>query len=213
MYSFEHLAYLRRQVLTGATGSLGAHILDQLTADPAISRVICLSRAKSHEDSLVRIQDSLRQRMRSLSPTAAAKITSLAADVNKEDLGLTSQEYEAIRSQATVVIHNAWPVNFVLSIESFDDHIGGAVNLINLTLKSPFSTKPAFFFSSSVGTRQGRPDPVVYEAFPDSPSTAGKMGYGRSKWVVEKVCERASQQTPARVGIFRIGQLVGDTEK
>ncbi len=175
--------------------------------------VICLSRAKSHEDSLVRLQNSLQQRGRPLSSKAAAKIFSLAADVNEEDLGLSAQEYENIRTQATVVIHNAWPVNFVLSIESFDEHVGGAINLINLTLKSPFSIKPAFYFSSSVATRQGRPEPVISESFPDSPSTAAKMGYGRSKWVVEKICELASQQTPARVGILRIGQLVGDTEK
>jgi thioester reductase-like protein len=39
------------------------------------------------------------------------------------------------------------------------------------------------------------------------------MGYARSKWVVEKVCEHAVKVTPAKVGILRIGQLVGDTEK
>jgi hypothetical protein len=203
----------RLQILTGATGSLGAHILDQLTSSPEVSRVICLSRAKSHEDSLSRVHESLRIRQRRLFPEASSKIRSLAADVNKEDLGLQPSEYDELRRQATAVIHNAWPVNFVLSIESFDEHIGGAVNLLNLTVKSPRSTKPAFYFSSSVGTRQGRPDPVVSEDFPDSPATAAPMGYGRSKWVVEKVCERAARETEARVGILRIGQLVGDTEK
>lgn len=200
-------------VLTGATGSLGAHILDQLVRRPSVAKVICLSRAKSDGESLQRVQESLAQRSRSLSPEAQAKIVSYAADVNKPDLGLTAEAYEAVRREATAVIHNAWPVNFVLSIESFDEHIGGAVNLLNLTLASSRSTPPAFFFSSSVGTRQGRPEPVVSENFPDSPETAGGMGYGRSKWVVEKICERAAQTTRARVGVLRIGQLVGDTEQ
>ena len=199
-------------VLTGATGSLGAHILDQLLSRPNVSQVICLSRATTHEESLKRVLASLRERSRPLTPETQAKIVSYAADVNKADLGLSPEQYEMLRLQSTAIIHNAWPVNFVLSIESFDEHIRGAVNLLNLTLKSPRTTKPAFFFSSSVATRQGRPEPLVAEDYSDSPLTAGGMGYGRSKWVVEKICERASVETVARIGILRIGQLVGDTE-
>jgi thioester reductase-like protein len=197
-------------VLTGATGSLGAHILDQLTRRPEVKRVICLSRAKSHSDSTSRIQDSLSQRLRTLTPESQGKITSYSADVNKPQLGLTSEEYEDIRKSATSIIHNAWPVNFVLSIDSFEDHIGGAVNLLNLSLTSDHAS--TFYFSSSVGTRQGRPDPVVAEDFSDSPITAGGMGYGQSKWVVEKLCEKAAEIKGAKVGVLRIGQLVGDTE-
>lgn len=199
-------------VLTGATGSLGAHILDQLTRRDDVASVICLSRAKSHQDSLQRVYDSLQQRQRHLSPQAMSKVMSFAADVNKPDLGLEPEQYELLRLQSTSIIHNAWPVNFVLSLASFDEHIGGAVNLLNLALKSPRKVKPSFFFSSSVGTVQGRPDPVVHETFSDHPATAGGMGYGRSKWVVEKILERAGSETRGRVGVLRIGQLAGDTE-
>lgn len=195
-------------VLTGATGSLGAHILDQLTHRPDVAKVICLSRAKDDADSEVRVRDSLASRKRNI---AEEKFVSYAADVNRPDLGLAPETFDEIRRSATAIIHNAWPVNFVLSIDSFDEHIGGAVNLLNLGLRSPYKTKPSFFFSSSVGTRQGRPDSVVAEDFPDSPATAGGMGYGQSKWVVEKILERAGGYG-SRVGVLRIGQLVGDTE-
>lgn len=199
-------------VLTGATGSLGAHILDQLVRRPDVSRVICLSRAKSHQDSLLRVQESLSQRLRMLTPEGESKIVSYAADVNRPDLGLSAEEYEGLRQESTAVIHNAWPVNFVLSIDSYNEHIGGATNLLNLTLKSPKAVKPGFFFSSSVGTRQGLTEPVVEEDFPESPETANALGYGRSKWVVEKIMEKAGKETKARCGVLRIGQLVGDTE-
>jgi aryl carrier-like protein len=198
-------------LLTGATGSLGAHILDCLIRSPSVHKVICLSRAKSHDDSLYRVQTSLRERMRPA--TCLDKLVSFAADVNKADLGLSSAEYEMLRTEVTTIIHNAWPVNFVLSTESFDEHVGGAVNLLNLALKSPKDKTPAFYFSSSVGTRQGRYEESVSEDFPDSPETAGPMGYARSKWVVEKVLERAGKTTEATVAVLRIGQLVGDTEK
>lgn len=199
-------------VLTGATGSLGAHILENLVNDPSVSKVICLSRAGSHKESLDRVFSSLSQRQRNLASSAAAKVASFAADVNRPDLGLDASDLESIRNEATAYIHNAWPVNFVLSLQSFEPHIGGAVNLINLAQTSPKPVKPAFFFSSSVGTRQGRFEPVITEEFSDDPVTAGGMGYGRSKWVVEKVMERA-KEAGARAGVLRIGQLVGDTEK
>lgn len=199
-------------VLTGATGSLGAFILENLVNRPEVVRVVCLSRGSSHQESLSRVHASLAQRQRNLSPEALEKIISFAADVNRPDLGLEPEQLEMIRLQATAYIHNAWPVNFVLSLQSFEPHIGGAVNLLNLAQTSPKKITPAFFFSSSVGTRQGRPDKVVDETFSDDPVTAGGMGYGRSKWVVEKIMERA-KEVGARAGVLRIGQLVGDTEQ
>jgi thioester reductase-like protein len=171
--------------------------------------VFCLSRAKSHEESAARVKSSLQQRQRVLKPTEQAKIVSWAADVNKPDLGLKPEEYKQLSDLATSIIVNAWPVNFTLSLASFDPHVGGAINLLNLAQESVHQA--TYYFSSSVGTRQGRIEPVADEAFPDSPSTAGGMGYGQSKWVVEKTLERAALEKGARVGVLRIGQLVGDT--
>lgn len=37
------------------------------------------------------------------------------------------------------------------------------------------------------------------------------MGYARSKWVTEKLCEIISEETPLQAGVLRIGQMVGDT--
>ena len=204
-------------VLSGATGSLGANIIDQLTRRKEVAKVICLSRAKSHADSEKRLADSLVQRQRNLLPEAQGKVVSYAADVNRPDLGLSAEEYASVRDSLTSIIHNAWPVNFVLSLESYDEHIGGAVNLINLARSSPragTASPPSFFFSSSVSTTVGRPDPEVFERFSDSPLTANATGYGQSKWVVEKLVERAETDTPGalRMGVFRIGQLAGDTE-
>jgi NAD(P)-dependent dehydrogenase (short-subunit alcohol dehydrogenase family) len=195
-------------VLTGATGSLGAHVLDRLTRRDDVSRVICLSRASNHSESLKRIHESLSLRQRVLTPSALAKITSLAADVGLDNLGLSHEEVSDVSANATHIIHNAWPVNFNLSLQSFVPHIQGAVNLIKLAQSARH--KARFYFSSSVGTRQGRPDALVKEEFPDSPVTAGGMGYGRSKWVVEKIMEKVKG---IQVGVLRIGQLVGDTKR
>lgn len=206
-------------VLTGATGSLGAHLVDHLTRQPAIARVICLSRAASDAESLQRLRASLQQRKRTLTPAAWAKVVSFAADVNlSKQLGLASAAvYDMIRAEATAIVHNAWPVNFNMSLRSFEPHIEGAVNLVNLAQTSAREVRPTVFFSSSVSTVQaagGRfVGGVCPEGFMGEAGTAAGIGYGRSKWVVEKILERAAEEKGTRVGVLRIGQLVGDDEK
>ncbi|KAJ7460644.1 L-aminoadipate-semialdehyde dehydrogenase [Mycena latifolia] len=195
-------------VLTGASGSLGAHILHQLVSSSSVRKVICLSRAKSHEESIQRITDSMKARKL---PPPDDKLVSYAANANASLLGLTESEYNSIRDEVTDVIHNAWPVNFVLSLESYNEHIGGAVNLINLCLASPYAGPAAFFFSSSISCRQGAPDATCTEDFAPSPSTAAGTGYARSKWVVEKLCQQAAANSGVPVGVLRIGQMVGDS--
>ncbi|KAJ3966024.1 L-aminoadipate-semialdehyde dehydrogenase [Lentinula raphanica] len=196
-------------VLTGATGSLGAHILHQLTRQPSVRKVICLSRANSHENSLERIQESLK--LRKLPIPESSKFDSYAANPNVPHLGLTSEEYASIREEVTDVIHNAWPVNFALSLESFDEHVGGALNLMNLCLDSPYAEPASFYFSSSISCRQGSSDKTCTENYSPSPSTAAGTGYAQSKWVVEKLCQKAAETTRLAVGVLRIGQMVGDS--
>jgi thioester reductase-like protein len=197
------------QLLTGATGSLGAHILADLVSSSLVAKVICLSRARSHEDSLARVRTSFEQRSRTVSDWS--KIESLSADINSDRLGLSSSEYEGLQRTVTAVICNHWPVNFNYSLASFAPHIQGAINLLNLTQTSADDAR--FYFSSSVGTSQGVPRDTIPETFSSDPATAGGMGYGQSKWVVEKIMERVGEKKGAKVGVFRIGQLVGDSQK
>jgi hypothetical protein len=90
------------QVLTGASGSLGAHILNQLVSSSSVRKVICLSRAKSHEESVQRIMQSMTARKL---PLPGDKLVSYAANANAPLLGLTESEYNAVREEVTDVIH------------------------------------------------------------------------------------------------------------
>ncbi|KAF9052348.1 L-aminoadipate-semialdehyde dehydrogenase [Hymenopellis radicata] len=195
-------------ILTGATGSLGAHILANLTASSSVRKVICLSRAKSHADSLERVRESVKLRNLTIDES---KVVSYASNAQNELLGLTKEEYDSLKGQATDVIHNAWPVNFVLNIDSYDEHIGGVVNLINLCLQTPWSEPATFLFSSSISCRQGSPDPTCPENFPPSTATAAGTGYAQSKWTVEKLMEKATEKNGLPVSVLRIGQMVGDS--
>ncbi|KAH7098977.1 L-aminoadipate-semialdehyde dehydrogenase [Auriculariales sp. MPI-PUGE-AT-0066] len=196
-------------LLTGASGSLGAHILKQLVDVPSVKTVICLSRATSHADSLARVKQSLLERKLQLDEAVIGeKVESYASNANDDNIGLSQQEYDSVQKRVTAVIHNAWPVNFNLSLPSYAPHIQGAVNLLNLSL----SSGAAFYFSSSISCRQGSPDADCTEAFSTNPSTAAGTGYARSKWVVEKLCQRAGEKAPQfTIGVFRLGQMVGDS--
>lgn len=52
----------------------------------------------------------------------------------------------------------------------------------------------------------------IPEQFPTSPRSAGPTGYARSKWVVEKLVEYAGS-VGVEGGVFRIGQMSGDSVK
>lgn len=43
--------------------------------------------------------------------------------------------------------------------------------------------------------------------------SAAATGYAQSKWVVEKLCQNAGEKVSLPVGVFRIGQMTGDSIK
>ncbi|KAG1808219.1 L-aminoadipate-semialdehyde dehydrogenase [Suillus subaureus] len=201
-------------VLTGATGSLGAYILDELLSDPSVATVYCLCRAKDDADASSRITASMKTRkLSSHYEQVQSRVKALACDLSTNKLGLQSDVYNEIATRATLIIHNAWAVNFNLGISSFEPHIRGAVNLINLALSSPHPRPADFYFASSVSAVAAWRGPdSIPEAITDDPSVAQGLGYAQSKWITEKLCQVASQQTPIRTGVLRIGQMVGDTQ-
>ncbi|TLS31171.1 hypothetical protein PpBr36_03831 [Pyricularia pennisetigena] len=206
-------------LLTGATGSLGAHILAQLLAQPHIRHVYCLVRAPDTEAATARIATALSDRglSGSLAPAHAAKITALPSDLSRPDLGLAGTTLSDLRGTLTGVIHAAWAVNFNLGVSSFAaTHIAGVQNLVRIALSVPFCRPARFAFVSSVSAAGGTPLPArVAERYVADPRHAQGMGYARSKWVAEHVVRRAAEEAGGGAAAFRVlrtGQVVGDSE-
>lgn len=86
----------------------------------------------------------------------------------------------------TLIIHNAWKLDFNISLLSFESHIKSARNLIDLALASHLD--PRVFFMSSIGVVEGWKErgPVPEEPI-DDPRISVGGGYGEGKYVVEKV--------------------------
>ncbi|KAB2570370.1 Non-canonical non-ribosomal peptide synthetase FUB8 [Lasiodiplodia theobromae] len=217
-------------IVTGATGSLGAHVAAQLASLPTVQRVYCLVRAPSPTAATDRVIRSLEARhlWSTLPSSSRDKLTALPADLSLPDLGLDAPTLDALRTQLSAVIHCAWAVNFNLQLRSFArDCVGGVANLLDLCLSVRAPRPAAFNFCSSVSTvyntasylQSTSPEKTlstvqINEALPPSMRCAQDMGYAQSKLVAETLCRRAAA---AREGlqarVLRVGQIVGDEKR
>ncbi|MCJ1286771.1 hypothetical protein MMC26_006117 [Xylographa opegraphella] len=204
-------------ILTGATGALGAHILEQLRTDESVRKIVCLVRAANPEAAYARINKSLVFRKKEPLQTPDSKVVCFIAKLGAPHLGLSEDDYASLQSEATIIIHAAWAVNFSMRLRSFvKDHISGLRNLLDLGISSQCHVSPRFIFCSSTASVLG---PIleypIPEAISHNPNGASHLGYSRSKWVAEAICERAYAQTrmKGRLKVIRIGQLCGDTAK
>ncbi|KAK7710297.1 putative NRPS-like protein biosynthetic cluster [Diaporthe eres] len=233
--SFDHQKD-RVVVLTGATGALGAHILEILLQDSNVARVYCLVRAESPEQASERILASLRSRhlaMPSSEIGKDSKLVSLACSLQNDKLGLAGSEWERLAGEATLMIHSAWSVNFSLKLRSFQDQLSGLINLLELRNASRSSAARFIFISSTASViSAAKGDRPISETLSSDPDDASPLGYSRSKWVAENILASArvsgsfatpissstsglrspgitEERTP--IIIIRVGQLCGNS--
>ncbi|KAH6682342.1 male sterility protein-domain-containing protein [Plectosphaerella plurivora] len=205
-------------VLTGATGFLGAHVLDILRQDTKVDRIICLVRAETPATAHVRVDSGLRDRrlqgleaFTSETSRTAAKVSCLPCSISAHHLGLSDEDHAWLCQSTSIIIHVAWTVNFTLRLPSFEDQIVGTRNLISTAAAS--SARFALVSSTAaVSSSSAHPVP---EALSTNPQNASPLGYSQSKWVAEGVLAAAvrkaspSETTPPAL-ILRVGQLCGN---
>ncbi|KAK3718652.1 hypothetical protein LTR37_004869 [Vermiconidia calcicola] len=199
-------------VVSGATGNLGAFIVQELLMRPSVSEVWALVRAPGQAAAGARVMKSLTNRRITLSADQLAKLRALPSDLSKPNLALDQYDLDRLLSSVTCVIHSAWAVNFNLGVRSFEEqHIRGTHNLINLCLRSRLPTPAKFFFCSSVSAASGTRKPAtISEKAIEDLNHAQRMGYGRSKLVTEHIVRNAMRKTGMHARVLRIGQLSGD---
>lgn len=194
-------------VLTGATGSLGAHTLAQMVASPDIRKIYCLVRGS---DPMSRVNAALKER--DLKLDAPSKVVALSADFSRADFGLSKEIYEQFRVEVSMIVHLAWPVNFNIHLPSFELHLAGLNNLLALSLSVHHSEPARLYFASSVSAAENTPAPAL---IPEAPiedfSQATRMGYAQSKLVGEYMVLNAAR-IGARAYVLRTGQVVGDKD-
>lgn len=112
--------------------------------------------------------------------------------------------YAELHQNATSVIHNAWPVNFQLPLQSaaipcivkdgLESHVGGVTALIEFASTAQY--QPRILFMSSLSTVVRYTDPetgAVPESIIKDSSAPDGSGYARRKWLDELVLDAASK--------------------
>ncbi|HEV7683494.1 MAG TPA: amino acid adenylation domain-containing protein [Pyrinomonadaceae bacterium] len=196
--------------LTGATGFLGAHLLDELLNETD-ARIHCLVRAPNFAEGMQRIEESLRQY--SLWDEAISKrIVPVIGDLSKPLLGLSETEFQSLGSNIDVIYHNGAAVNFVFPYSALKAaNVSGTQEVLRLACVNKakhvnyISSLAVFPLSSEFA------DSAILEAdCPDSPNGL-RGGYARSKWVAEQLV-LAARSRGLSVSIFRPGLISGHSQ-
>ena len=193
------------------TGTLGIHILDQLRASDKIREIHCLIRGASQTAAEERVRKALSQKHLAPLETSKAAVHIHTCNLVEERLGLTEEVSKFLAQNATLIIHVAWQVNFSLPLKGFEDQLKSLQNLLSFALHSERHISPSFIFCSSTANVLGptRPQSIQERVYED-PSISSEIGYARSKWVAESVCESVHKEYGLPIVVARIGQLCGD---
>ncbi|KAJ5836568.1 hypothetical protein N7447_002594 [Penicillium robsamsonii] len=127
---------IKSVLLTGATGSVGAHVLFELLNDDSVSTVYCLTRKSS----------PLK---------ATSKVVGLNGSLDRPDFRLDPVGRVGSFVILSLIIHTAWPVNFNLPLTHFEPHIRGLYNLIGFSLSVRRLEPAVMMFCSSISSALG----------------------------------------------------------
>ncbi|KAJ3509565.1 hypothetical protein NLJ89_g5155 [Agrocybe chaxingu] len=194
-------------LLTGSTGNLGSQLLESLVCNKEVKRIYTLTRPAAGKSVKERHAERFVDKGFDVSLLSSRKIVFLEAEASHRHLGLKKDVYEELRNSVNVIIHNAWKLDFNLSLSSFESNVQGTRNLIDLARASDHASILKFLFTSSIASAFSwdrnlgtYPEEVVQD-----PKYAVGNGYGESKYVAERVLAISGLQATS----FRIGQISG----
>ncbi|CRG84906.1 hypothetical protein PISL3812_02079 [Talaromyces islandicus] len=190
-------------LLTGSTGSVGSYVLDALVRDIRVSRIYCLTRGS---DGRQRQENS--QSFRGLQPIPE-KVEFLESDLSKPYLGVGRDKYRDLLNSVTTVIHNAWKVNFNLTVDSFTANIASVRRMIDFSTHSAFGA--GIFFISSISTVTNNLGATVSERIYSEWGSPQNIGYAQSKFIGERLLDTAAKEAGVPAVVCRVGQVAGPT--
>lgn len=169
-------------VTTGATGSLGAMILRDLLKNPSVKKVYALVRGTN---GLARLNKTFKDRNLDTQLLSSGKLNVLPLDQAKPKLGLTDEQYDQLQSEATMICHCAWLVDFLQPVSYYEKEcIVGLMNFINLAYRKGQDAMRLHFISS-VSASMAMKGNVEEKPLPEDPSCGAPMGYAQSKFIAE----------------------------
>lgn len=189
-------------LLTGATGFLGAHLLNELAANMG-RNVVCLVRGGDPK-RLSRVMEDYFGA--DWYENNAARVSVVAGDMEKRDLGIGREELSALMDGVGTLVHCAADVrHFAADPEaSMRANVAGTENAVRLAAK--LGAGFAYISTTSVmgDFREGDFDEDSPPADPEAETNV----YVKGKCEAELIVRRCAKLLPS-VKTFRVGRLVG----
>ncbi|KAJ8517252.1 hypothetical protein ONZ45_g5549 [Pleurotus djamor] len=197
-------------LITGTTGRLGVNTLHQLICDDKVKFIYALNRFRPGEDPSVRQKKVLLEHGLDPSICHSPRVRIISGDLREPNFGLDEVAFSEIRTCVTHFVHLAWPVDWKMSLRSFDGMLSGVVNLVNAALAFNNARIPRILFASSIGVFNNPEEGFVIPEGPlEDLNAASGRGYSEAKAIAEEILLTAAKSSLLRPLIIRIGQIAG----
>ncbi|SRR5579883_994921 len=209
-YPFEPLVTEPAAILlTGATGFLGAFLLQELLLKTQ-ANVYCLVRAADVELGKVRIENNLSS-YGIWNEAFASRVIPIVGDLSQPLLGLSLQEFHELSRLIDVIYHNAAWINYVYPYAALKPtNVLGTQEILRLA--SQIKIKPVHYISTvAVFESPAYWGKVVTESDQLAYSEGMRLAYSQSKWVAEKLVMIARDRG-IPVAIYRPPFIAGHSQ-
>ncbi|KAF1347668.1 beta-ketoacyl synthase [Delphinella strobiligena] len=205
-------------LVTGASGSLGSHLVYHLAQLEDVATIVCLNRENKAEP-YTRQQAAMRAKGIRFPDALKHKLRVFQSDTSKPMLGLERSIYDGLVSSVTHLIHNAWPMSAKRPLPGFEIQFQVFRNLIDLacevSARRPANFKFGFQMVSSIGV-VGRYDIDGNKRLTVPEQRVGiecllTNGYAEAKWGCERMLDETLHKSPERFRTMavRLGQIAG----
>lgn len=198
----------RKMFFTGATGYLGAYLLNELLRETEAD-IYCLVRAENEASALIRIKKALSKY--GLEMKDEQRIKAIVGDLEKPLFGLDLTEYNKLAEIIDMIYHNGAMVHFLYPYNVMKPtNVEGTKEVVLFAAAK--KTKPVHYVSTvSVFSEHGMPGKrLISEKSNIDESGILDTGYSQSKWVAERIIWNAKEKG-LPVSVYRVGQVIGDT--
>ncbi|WP_245758995.1 thioester reductase domain-containing protein [Xenorhabdus koppenhoeferi] len=195
-------------LLTGATGYLGLHLLEQLLKQTS-AKVICLCRASDEEHALNRIKAGFTNYQIDVG-NGLDRVEFVIGDLGQPRFGLLPETWEQLAETVDVIYHNGALVNFIYPYSALKSiNVDGTRTALELACTTRLKH---FHYVSSVNAlfATESPRPYMEDDRAMSESVRDPSGYSGSKWVSEGIINIARNRN-VPVSIYRPGLILGHT--
>jgi len=197
-------------LLTGATGFLGAFLLQELLQQTEAS-IHCLIRTSNPTAGLAKLKQCLTN-YGIWNPTFESRIIAIPGDLSQPHLGLSPQQFHTLADRIDTIYHNGAQVHHLYPYAQLrTTNVLGTTEIIKLACHG---TPKPLHYTSTLSVLPPLPLPgqtKIYEQADLSEYPVPAGGYNRSKWVAEQLVAQARDRH-LPVTIYRPGPLSGHSQ-